>query len=159
MNVQGMRNACFMHRCLKGLHDLTAGDSVKGNYVVERKAAHVVLERSDAAGVDDFDPDAPRRVKDPGDVIADRRRALSRADETENEIVVSENCQDGFVDNRSVCEFKMRVQRVVRRYCGLDHSREAHLGVEAACLEGRPTGIGKRRDSRTAGVSPVMLGQ
>ena len=55
VNMQRMRHADLMHRLLQRLDDRAAGHAVIGHDVVERKGADIVLERRDAAGVDDFD--------------------------------------------------------------------------------------------------------
>ena len=154
-----MRHAELMHRLLQGLDDLPARHAVRGDHVVKGKAAHVVLERGDAARVDDLDPKRPRRLQRPGDMIADRARASRRAQEAEHEIVVAENRQDRLVDDGSVGEFQMRVQRVMRRDRRLDHGREAHLRIEAAGLEGGPAGIGERRRGGAARMGAMLFGQ
>ena len=159
MDVQGMRNAGLMDRPLQGLDDLTACHPVGGNDVVKRKTADVLLEGSDAAGVDDLDPERSRRLEDPGDVIADRGRAFSGAHEAEHEIVIAENGQDGLVDDRGVGEFEMGMQRMMRRDRRLDHGREAHLRIEPPRLESRPTDVGERRSGGPARMGAMLFGQ
>ena len=130
-----------------------------GNHVVKGKAAHVVLERRDAAGVDDLDPERPRRLQCPGDVIADRACAVADAHEAEREIVVAENGQDRLVDDRRVGEFEMRVQGVMRRDRRLDHGGEAHFDVEPAGLERRPPDLRQRRRGGAARMGAMLFGQ
>ena len=157
--MQRMRHAGLVHRLLQRLDDRAARHAVVGNHVVKRKAADVVLERRDAAGVDDLDPERSRRLQCPGDVIAERACAFARTQEAKHEIVIAEDRQNRLVDDRGVGKFEMRVQRVVRRDRRLDHGREAHLGIEPPGLERRPTDFGERRLGGAARMGAMMLGQ
>ena len=159
VNMQGMRHAGLVDRLLQRLDDRATRHAVIRNDVVKRKAADVVLERRDAAGVDDFDPKRARRLHCPGDVIAERACAFARAQEVEDEIVIAEYRQNRLVDDRGVGEFEMRVQGVMRRDRRLDHGREAHLGIEPPGLERRPTDFGERRLGGAARMGAMMFGQ
>ena len=159
VDMQRMRHAGLVDRLLQRLDDRAACHAVVRNHVVKGKAADVVLERRDAAGVDDLDPKRPRRLQCPGDMIADRACAFARTHEAEHEIVIAENGQDRLVDDRGVGEFEMRVQRMMRRDRRLDHGREAHLRIEPPGLEGRPAGVGERRRGGTARMGAMLFGQ
>ena len=100
--MQRMRHAGLVDCLLKRLDDRAARHAVIGHHIVKRKGADVVLERRDAAGVDDFDPERARRLQSPGDVIADRTRAFSGPHEAEHEIVIAEYRQNRFVDDRGI---------------------------------------------------------
>ena len=159
VDMQRMRHAGFVHRLLQRLDDRATRHAVIGNHVVKRKAADVVLERRDAAGVDDLDPKRARRLQCPGDMIAERACAFARTQEAEHEIVIAEDRQNRLVDDRGVGKFEMRVQGVVRRDRRLDHGREAHLGIEPPRLERRPTDFGERRLGGAARVGAMVFGQ
>ena len=154
-----MRHAGVVHRLLQRLDNRAARYAVVRNHVVKRKAADVVFECRDPAGVDDLDPKRSRRLQCPSDMIAERACALARTQEAKHEIVIAEDRQNRLVDDRGVGKFEMRVQRVVRRDGRLDHRREAHLGIEPASLERRPTDFGQRRFGGAACVGAMMLWQ
>ena len=95
----------------------------------------------------------------PGDVVLDHLRRGVVADHRQQEIVIAEDGERRLVDDRDVGELEMGVQRGSGRHRRLDDRGEAHLGVEAAGLEGRPAGVGKRRRGRPRPVRGVLFRQ
>ncbi len=154
-----MRHAGFVHRLLKRLDDRATRHAIIRNHIVERKAADIVLERRDAAGVDDLDPQRARRLHCPGDMIAQRACAFARAQEVEHKIVIAEDCKNRLVDDGRISEFEMRVQGMMRRHRRLDDGRETHLGIEPSCLERRPTDLRERRRTGAARMGAMIFGQ
>ena len=77
VDMQGMWHAGLVDRLLQRLDDRATRHTVIRNHIVKRKAADVVLERRDPAGVDDLDPKRPRRLHRPGDMIAERACAFA----------------------------------------------------------------------------------
>ncbi len=154
-----MRDTGLVDRLLQRLDDRTTGHAVIGNHVVKREAADVVLERRHAAGVDDLDPQRTGGLQCPGDVIANRVLTFARPHEAKPEIVIAEQRQDRLVDDWSVGELEMGVKSLVRRDRRFDHGREAHLGIEPARLERRPSDLGERRLGGAPDMRAMLLRQ
>ena len=159
MDMQRMRDAEPVHRRLQRLDDLARADAVGRHDVVEREGADILLEGGGRTGIDDLDAKRARRADGPGDIVLDHLRRGVVADHRQQEIVIAEDGERRLVDDRDVGEFEMGVQRGARRHGRLDHGGEAHLGVEAAGLEGRPAGVGKRRRGRPRLMRGVLFGQ
>ena len=92
-------------------------------------------------------------------MIADRACSFSGSHEAEHEIVIAEKGQNRLVDDRGISEFEMRVQSMMRRDRRLNHSGEAHLGIEPPRLERCPTDVGERRLGRAARMGAMVLRQ
>ena len=87
-----------------------------------------------------FDAKAIARRHGRCDVIGHRRRSFALTQQRQQEIVIAEDGQRSFVDDRNVGEFEMGLERLMRHDGGFDHRGEAHRGIDGPGFESRPFG-------------------
>ena len=159
MDVHRVRQPEVVHRAGDRLDHLPRRDP--GALVVERRhVAVAALPHLDAAGIDELDAVAARRLQVPGDRLAHARRL--GADELEERQVVAHQHEEGGVDHRRVADLGQRVAGSERRRGGLDDGRVAEQRVAVAGGERRghgPAGAGPHDRGALDDVGAVLLGR
>src|SRR4029077_19530193 len=71
----------------------------------------------------------------PGYIVPDRATSLAPTQQVQQKVIIAEDRQRRFVNDRNVGQFELCLQSLVRQHGRLNHRRKAHGSISASGLE------------------------